>query len=291
MENIAKSQTVIRAPRPLWISLLQLCLGLPTPIIAMYILVAVIISDVSFSSKDILFISVMILVLLLIAFPFLYFPQKYIPLVIVDREQKLLKKIKKREATQEYDLNSIRCFVSKCIKTQPGMQCKLILEKLDGDSVALFSEDMALGSRWEIFSEKISTASGKPLKKETWVEDYNGKLSLIPPETLIVNKRRGMLILSVPLAISFLGATAFRLFPTAKAFVLLGSATVVTNICISLYHAFKNRDSFFGKWSDNRLTLTVALTISILTLIIPYTGFYLVFCSILTGFRFPPYVP
>ena len=251
---------------------------------ALMMLIAVILSETSINYKDtlILFFA-LILPLLLIASIMLYFPNRYLTRFIFDGEKNLLRKIKKRAEAENYDLVIVQSIVSKTIKTNPGCKYNLIFEEAGDNSRVIFNEDTPFGAgHWEAFSEKLSRTTGLPLKKEYWAEDLNGNLSLIPHEDRIANKKQGLLILSVLLIISFVGAIGYKIIDTFQALVLIGLSVVLINIGLSFVYALFNRDRI-GDWAANPVTLSV----SILTLSIPYTIFYLCFVFVLNGFRLP----
>lgn len=169
------------------------------------------------------------------------------------------------------------------MKTNPGCKFNLVFEEANDNSRVIFNEDTPFGTgHWEAFSEKLSIIIGVPLRKEYWGEDLNGNLSLIPHEDRIANKKHGLLILSIPLLISFFGAIGYKIINTFQALALIGLSVVLINIGLSFVYSLFNRDRI-GDWATNHFTLAV----SILTLSIPYTVFYLCFVFVLSGFRLP----
>jgi hypothetical protein len=197
MEN----QKTILGPRsfPIWaIQIFGLCCPVLTVIIA---LSAIITSNVSsLTAKDLFYLTAIIGPLVLISILMLYVPQKYIPRVKVDEPQGIFQIIKKGHSPQVYELSSIKSFISKRILTIPGGKNKILINKTDGSSTEIFNEDLPFsGIFWESFAEKISVLTNKQLVKEIWAENYNGKLSLISPESMQTNKNKGMLLFAVPL--------------------------------------------------------------------------------------------
>ena len=246
-------------------------------------LLAIITSNAFFTPKDLLYLTAIIGPLIIISFFMLYFPQKYIPHLNIDENKNIFQKIKKGQAQQIYEFDSIKGFTSKRILTIPGGKYKLIIDKIDGSSVVIFNEDTPYkGSHWERFAEKLSVLTNKPLIKEIWAEDYNGTLSLISPDAILTNRKQGAYILAVPVCIALLGAIYFKMFPSSKTFIWMGFITVVLNISISYYYVFTNKEDF-GKWSNNIFVLIV----STLTLIIPYSIFYIFLVSLFNGFQLP----
>ena len=177
----------------------------------------------------------------------------------------------------------VQSIVSKTIKTNPGSKYILIFEETGDNSRVIFNEDTPFGARhWEVFSEKLTKTTGLPLRKEYWVEGLSGNLSLIPHKDRIASRKHGLLILSIPLVLSFVGAIGFKIIDTFQALVIMGLSVVLINISLSFVYAYLNQEKL-GGWTANHFTLTV----SILTLSIPYTIFYLFFVFVLSGFRLP----
>ena len=218
---------------------------------------------------------------LALSFIMLYFPQKYITCLIINEDKNILEKVKKGKVPQKYELDSIKCFTSKRILARPD-KYKLLIDKIDGTSDEIFNEYPfgKFGNHWECFAEKLSVLTNKPLSKEMWQEDYDGKLSLISPEAFQDKKKNGIFMFAVPLSISFLGAACLKVFPSTKAFIYAGLVTVLINIIISFYFVFKNRKDF-GKLSNN----TFILAVYVLTLLIPYCSFYILFVYWLNSFQ------
>jgi hypothetical protein len=248
------------------------------------ILSVVILSEAHVNSKDIfILLFALILPLLLIAFIMLYLQNQYLTRFIFDSEKNLLHIIKKRTEAKNYNLTNVQSIISKTIKTNPGCKYKLVFVEAGDNSRVILNEDTPFGAgHWEAFSEKLSKIIGVPLRKEYWVESLNGDLSLIPHEDRIANKKRGLLILSVPLITSFIGEIGYKIVDTFQALVLNGFSIVLINIGLTFVYALFNRDRI-GYWAANHFTLNF----SILTLSIPYTFFYLCFVFVLSGFRLP----
>ncbi len=274
---------MICAPRSLGVFLIQY-MSIAPLVTALIIIIVIVTSNASANYNDILIILfAFILPLLLVAFIMLYFPNRYITQFIYDGDKKLLSKIKKRDETANFDLGKVESIVSKTIKTNPGCKYNLIFEETGDNSRIIFNEDTPFGAgHWVSFSEKLSKITELPLKKEYWVEDFSGNLSLIPHEDLIASRKHGLLILSIPLALSFVGAIGYKITDTFQALVLIGLSVVLINIGLSFVYALFHRDKM-GNWAANHFTLAVY----ILTLSIPYTMIYLFFVFLLGGFRLP----
>lgn len=283
MNSFKKNKKIIFAPRSLGVFLIQYMSIAPLGTVLIMLFV-VIFSESPANYKDILILFfAFILPLLTIAFIMLYFPNKYLTRIVFDDDKNLLSKIKKRAEAENFDLGVVKAIVSKTIKTNPGCKYNLVFEEAGNNSQIIFNEDTPFGAgRWEKFSKKLSKITSVPLKKEFWAEDLNGKLSLIPLEDHIANKKHGLLILSIPLTLSFVGAIGNKITDTFQSLVLIGFIVVIINLGLSFLYFFLNRDKMEG-WATNHLTLAV----SILTMAIPYTMIYLFFVFALNGFQFP----
>jgi hypothetical protein len=113
-----------------------------------------------------------------------------------------------------------------------------------------------------------------------WVEDANGRLSAISSERTAANRRRSLLPFLAPLGCSLAGALLFRIHPTFEFFLYFGIGSVAVNVTMSFVYATLKRATL-GDMAINYFTLSA----SILTLIIPYSMFYLFFAFVLNGFR------
>ena len=286
VEDTTLIKGVVQAPRAFWILLLQgfgiILLCVPT-----LCTVAILISWSNMTVKDSLFLFAAMSPYLIAAFLSLYFPQKYIVRVEIDKSQGLVKKLRKGRILEEYDLAAIEVLVSKHINSIANFQYKLILQNIDGSENTLVNEDMTYGiaygrSHWERFAEELSRLSGKLLQKEIWAEDYNGKLSLVSPKNMSARRRYSFLSFLTPLVLSFLGAIAFRTMPNLKTFLFYGIASVSINTCFSFIYSLRHRQ-MFGKWAESWLVLIIC----VLTLVIPYSMIYAMFAFLLSGFKLP----
>jgi len=211
---------------------------------------------------------ILLTVLLVIAFMMIYFPQRRITRLVFNRENKSLTKLKRGDAPLAFDLTSAQRMVLKTTYTNPGLKHSLAIEDGQGQAQIVFDEDIVLGGlRWVSLSKKLSHITGVPVKFERWVEDMNGKLKETPSAIV----RRNLSIALIPIVIAFLGAALFRIQPSQRSFLYVGLATVALNIALTLIYAFLKKD---GK-------------LYVLTLVIPYIMFYLMFAFLLNGFRLP----
>lgn len=176
-----KEEVMIIAPRSLRIFLIQYMSMAPFAA-AIIILIVIFTSNVSSKFNDILIILVVfILPLFLIGFFMLYFSQQYKTFIIFDIEKNILRKVIKKREVQIFNIDTARSIISKTTRTNFGCKYNLIIEGTGNNSHIIFNENTPFGvGHWEAFSIKLSTIIGLPLKKENWVKDLNGKLSLIP---------------------------------------------------------------------------------------------------------------
>ena len=160
-----KNEIVVRAPRSFVIFLFQFFAIVPFGT-AFGLILLPFLSKSSNNLIDILILSLIIISLFLIGFSMLYFPQKNRSTIIYDKENRVLKKIKKGKAILSCDLNSAEAFILNNIKQELGVKSELILDKGNGDIVHLYNENSYFGYiQWESFAEKLSNITGLPLKK------------------------------------------------------------------------------------------------------------------------------
>ena len=178
-----KKEVMIIAPRSLRIFLIQYMSMAPFAA-AIIILIVIITSNVSSNFNDILIIGfAFILPLFLIGFFMLYFPQQYKTLIIFDIEKNILRKVKKRKERQSFNIGTAKSIISKIIKTNFGCKYNLILNDIENNSHIIFNENIPFGpGHWEDFSENLSKILGLPLKKEYWIKDLNGNVSMVSGE-------------------------------------------------------------------------------------------------------------
>ena len=147
---------------------------------SLLMLIPTIISLIDWSFKDVLIGSTLTVPALLLGTVILYFTQKHICRVVVDDEYNNLIIKKRGHADETYDLKKINNFVLKeLIFPMPGFkQYQIIAETDDERSITLFSGDIVFsGRRWNFFCEKLAFLTDKPLKRDSIVENLNGKFS------------------------------------------------------------------------------------------------------------------
>ncbi len=161
-----KKNVTINAPRTLKIFLIQYMSIVPfaTAIIILFIITT---SNTSSSLNDLLLIGfAFILPLFFIGFSMLYFPQQFKIVLIFDRNNNILHKVKKKEE-QSFNIETARSLNSKIIKTNYICKYNLILEDNENDSQMLFNENIPFGlGHWEEFTENLSKILNLPLIKE-----------------------------------------------------------------------------------------------------------------------------
>ncbi len=147
---------------------------------SLLMLISTIASIIDWSPNDILIGSVLTLPPLLLGTATIYVSQTHIGRVIVDAARGVLIIKKKGRADETYDLRKISRFVFKeLIFPIPGFkQFEINAETDDGITTKLFSDDIVLsGHQWSRFAEKLSNGANKPLKKDSLIENLDGKLS------------------------------------------------------------------------------------------------------------------
>jgi len=277
--NHQTNSKAILTPRTLGIFLLQSMSLVPFTMALAYIngiIYAVTTSNTSFKFED----AILVLIPVMIGSAILYFPQKNRTQVVINSDKKTLIIIKKGAVQKQIDTGNVKSIISKTIKTMPGCKHLLIFDK-GSDLVTLFDEDTPFSSsHWGNFSEKLSAITNLPLKKEFWLEDYNGKLSLTSTEECVSKRKHGMSILLAIFTFSFLPAIGYILFPDLKNLILFGCISIVTNIAVSFYYFLNNREKFGERSNNNLLMISCSLT-----LILPFGTFYLIFVILLIGLK------
>jgi hypothetical protein len=224
---------------------------------------------------------------LLIGVSIFYFTQRYITCISINIRRNSLKVVKKGKTIKDYNLDMIKHFIIQHFIESLGAQnFKLICENIDGSSFLLIEENMVVyPSHWIAFSEKISRATGKPLIKERWKEDFEGRLILTNSqnESKLFRRMRNRVLFWGTLLISLIGAIAFRLFPNIHNLILFGCATVLVNICMCFIYFFKKAKH--DTRLNNNFTTIVIIIVSIFSLIISFSIIYLVLALPFIDFR------
>lgn len=171
-------QKVVRVPGSYPIFLVQLA-GIALIIDSFYAIGKTIISA---SSVNILMLTIVFVLFLLPGVLLLYLSRKYLTKVIVSKDHNFLRIEKRGKKEREFGLDNIERFVSQdfLYPMSSFRKINISIETVDNKSITLFEDDQVQFLRgWHRFSEKISDMTGKPLKKEVWVENQiDGKFIL-----------------------------------------------------------------------------------------------------------------
>lgn len=141
-------------------------------------LIPTIVSLIDWSLGDFLIGSLFTAPPLLLGAAIIYTSQKYVIRVVIDLERSLLI-IKKKGSTDEvHDLRKISRFVFTKSLFMPGFEQWRVLAETDDESLmTLFSDDIVcFGRQWTRFAEKLANVTDKPLKRESLIENLEGKL-------------------------------------------------------------------------------------------------------------------
>jgi hypothetical protein len=285
MKTDGENKKILFTPRSMGIFLVQYFASVA--IITSFSIIFIVITSPAHAGygDHVILIGGFIIPPLLAGFLMLYLPQQYRTSIIFDGDTKLLQKIKKGTVPQQFNLTNAQVIIAKIIKTMPGCKFVLIIENASDDSKPIFREDTnpTFGAKnWLAFGAQLSKITGLPLKKEYYLEQLDGTLSKIAFDEGSASRRHGLMIICIPLTISFIGALIFKVYGTSKEFIIVGGITVVINIVLSFLYAFLNRDKlgYVGKHD-------MILIAYILTLLIPYSLYYLFFIFLLSGCRWP----
>lgn len=277
MKENKENNNTLYAPRSFGIFLLQYFSLVPIMMSVILIVLSIVTAGNFFAG-------------LLLSLPFgaifslMYFcPQRYRTRLIFDDNKNILQKIKKGAEPQEITLSDIKSIVSKSIKTIPNLKFYLIVEGYSEHQQIIFEEDAPFGAmHWEAFAEKLSNITGLPLKKEYYVEQMDGTLSQRPFEKRSGNRRRGLIILAIPTAVSLAGALSYTYLGTPQAFLIAGFTTLCINFLLSFIYSYLHRQEM-GDWGKNNFRLVIY----VMSMIIPYIIIYLSFVLILNDFKWP----
>jgi hypothetical protein len=125
------------------------------------------------NSYDIVILFLLILFFLLIGFTMLYFSQKQRTICVYDKNNNVLKKVKKNKNILTCDLNGTNKIILKIIKKDLGVNIKVFLEKTN-DTIELYCEQNYLSyKQWIVFANKLARVTSLPLK-----EDFGVNLGL-----------------------------------------------------------------------------------------------------------------
>lgn len=105
-----------------------------------------------------------------------------------------------------------------------------------------------------------------------------------PDDSLKLSKKHGLVLLFVPITIAIIAVCVYQ-FSTShslKEYVLLGAVSVFANLIFIFSFVFLNKDEYLKKYENYSV-----MVVTVLTLIIPFFTFYLMFSFLFSGFRFP----
>jgi hypothetical protein len=282
MSANANKVTTIYAPRSFPVFMLQL-MSLSPVATAAIIVATVFFEETPASLDDILLLLLSVVILFALAFIMFYFPGRRITRLVFDREASRLIKAKRGYEPKLFDLHGVQQILSKRTFSYPAWKYSMVIQDRQGRWQSIFDEDTPFGGKhWAVFSERLSEITGIQIKQELWTADMNGKLSLTTNEKVAYNRKRNLVPLVVAAACTFLGAVVFRMHPTPGFLLYAGLASVAASTAISLVNAVSKKHKM-GDLGPDYFTLTV----SILTVVIPYALFYLSFAFLLNGFRLP----
>ncbi len=234
MSKMEKSENItqyIEPPRPLWIPFILFVSIFP---LIVFMLLSFTLVDAG-DTITILGLAAMFLVTFIILSLFIYLRKDEYSLS-VSLADNLLEKTRKNKSVNKYELNSIKAFVSKYIKTFGDAHYQLLIQKQDSSLDILFEMEGLHFSpgNWHKFAKRLSEATKKELTIENWQDDYEGDLKLIPQEELPNTAKKLSMFIAYALTIfvSFAGALFFLRNPSVNSFLGFGAATVMLNAII-----------------------------------------------------------
>lgn len=209
-----------------------------------------------------------------------HIPERYRTYVIFDKQNNLLK-ITKKGSERDVKLDDVTKIISKTIGSIGDFKHLLILDK--GDSkIELFNEQCACrGSQWIVFSENLSTIIGRPVTKEHWVEDFNGKLRQITPQEYASSKRHSWEIVTIGLS-PFAFAMAYKVDPSRETFYLYGVLNIVISICFPILLYAKDKARVDDLAQSKHLIILSAIVSTL-----KMTFFYVLFSFLFNGAKLP----
>ena len=106
----------------------------------------------------------------------------------------------------------------------------------------------------------------------------------VPDEPKKLSKKQRLTILFVPITVAVIAVCAYQ-FSTShslKEYVLFGAVSVFINLIFIFSLVFLNKDEFLKAYGNY-----VVIISSNLTLIIPFSTYYVLLSFIFSGFQFP----
>ena len=172
-------EKTFRAPRQFKILVSQF-FGSLLLLVSLLMLIPTVLALIDWSPKDVLIGCVLTLPPLILGAAIIYVSQTHIGRVFVDAARGVLTIKKKGRVDETYDLDKISRFVLKeLIIPMPGLRrFEIDAETNTGITSKLFSDDIVLsGHQWSRFSQKLADVANKPLKKDSLIENLNGKMT------------------------------------------------------------------------------------------------------------------
>ncbi len=162
--------------------------------------------------------------------------------LIASKKNNKLSMFKGNELEREYNLDSIRRFISKQIRRCGDRKHEVIMEDNSGDTHTLFDLcDIYVSSNpWHNFTEGLAKVIDKEYVKEEWLEASDGKLNLKPPEEMRAFNFRKIVFYPMIIAVPFMGAIGYYYWPSISSFLGFGIATAIINIPLSLLSTKKS---------------------------------------------------
>jgi hypothetical protein len=107
----------------------------------------------------------------------------------------------------QYNISDINSFISKHIVLNGDYKDELILKREDGKTNVLFFTELPKvifwsKKQWNAFAEKLAISTGKAFRKEVWVGDYEGKMSLLPASKTRTSNKMGPVIFALLMTFS-----------------------------------------------------------------------------------------
>lgn len=164
-----KNGIVLKAPRSFIVFFIQYLSIVPFGT-AFSLIILLFLSKANSNICDIIILFALVIFFLVIGSLLLYFPQKQISKCFYDRNNKVLKKVRRNNVILTCDLNSIIRIILNITKESIGVNIKLLFEKSDGNRIELYDEQNYLSVRqWLLFAGKLSNITSLRLD----IEDKN----------------------------------------------------------------------------------------------------------------------
>jgi chromate transport protein ChrA len=99
-----------------------------------------------------------------------------------------------------------------------------------------------------------------------------------------LSKKQRLLIIFAPITVALVSVGVYRFYTShaLKEYVLFGVVSVIINLIFTSCVVFINKDEFLEVYGNYAVIVA-----SILTLIIPFFTYYVLFSLVFSGFQFP----